>query len=78
VKKCLYAKYYEDFTQFSVAISGCLEDANVKYKEELDSLLTLRFQRFDKSEIMNVSRIPNDVNCCVPILYPSTPLLFAF
>jgi hypothetical protein len=53
-KKCLYAKYYEDFTQFSVAISGCLEDANVKYKEELDSLLTLRFQRFDKSQIMNV------------------------
>jgi len=35
-------------------ISGCLEDANVKYKEELDSLLTLRFQRFDKSQIMNV------------------------
>jgi hypothetical protein len=26
----------------------------VKYKEELDSLLTLRFQRFDKSQIMNV------------------------
>ena len=53
-KKCLYAKYYEDFTQFSVAISGCLEEANVKYKEELNSLLTLRFQRFDKSQIMNV------------------------
>jgi hypothetical protein len=53
-KKCLYAKYYEDFTQFSAAISGCLEDANVKYKKELDSLLTLRFQRFDKSQIMNV------------------------
>lgn len=53
-KKCLYAKYYEDFTQFSSAISECLEDANVKYKEELDSLLTLRFQRFDKSQIMNV------------------------
>jgi hypothetical protein len=53
-KKCLYAKYYEDFTQFSSAISECLEDANVKYKEELDSLLTPRFQRFDKSQIMNV------------------------
>jgi transposase len=53
-KKYLYAKYYEDFTQFSSAISEYLEDANVKYKEELDSLLTLRFQRFDKSQIMNV------------------------
>jgi len=48
-KKCLYAKYYEDFTQFSSAISGCLEDVNVKYKKELDCLLTLRFQCFDKS-----------------------------
>jgi transposase len=53
-KKCLYAKYYEDFTQFSSAIVECLEDANVKYKKELDSLLTLRFQRFEKSQIMNV------------------------
>jgi transposase len=53
-KKCLYAKYYEDFTKFSSAISGCLEEANVKSKKELDSLLTLRFQRFDKSQIMNV------------------------
>lgn len=52
-KKCLYAKYYEDFTEFSSAIEGCIKDANVKYKKELDSLLTLRFQRFDKSQIMN-------------------------
>jgi len=50
----LRTAYYEDFTQFSVAISGCLEEANVKYKKELNSLLTLRFQRFDKSQIMNV------------------------
>jgi hypothetical protein len=41
-KKCLYAKYYEDFTQFSAAISGCLEDANVKYKEELDGCIPLK------------------------------------
>ncbi len=53
-KKCLYTKYYEDFSQFSSARSGCLDEAPLKYKKELDSLLTLRFQTFDKTQIMNV------------------------
>ena len=53
-KKCLYGKYYEDFTQFSSAISGCLTDAHLRHKKELDSLLTLRFQHFDKTQIMTV------------------------
>jgi transposase len=53
-KKCLYAKYYEDFSQFSSAIFGCLNEAHVKHKNELDSLLTLRFQTFNKAQIMNV------------------------
>lgn len=53
-KKCLYGKYYEDFTQFSSAISGCLNDAHLQHKKELDSLLTLRFQHFDKAQIMTV------------------------
>lgn len=53
-KKCLYAKYYESFPEFSSAIYGCLNDAHVKHKKELDSLLTLRFQKFNKSQIMTV------------------------
>ena len=53
-KKCLYAKFYEDFSQFSTAISNCLDEANLKHKQELDSLLTLRFQTFDKTQILNV------------------------
>jgi len=53
-KKCLYGKYYEDFTQFSSAISGCLNDAHLQHKQELDSLLTLRFQHFDKAQIMTM------------------------
>ena len=53
-KKCLYGKYYEDFTQFSSAISGCLTDAHLQHKKELDSLLTLRFQHFDKTQIMTM------------------------
>ncbi len=53
-KKCLYAKYYQDFSQFSAAISGCLDQAHLKHKKELDSLLTLRFQTFDKNQILKV------------------------
>ena len=53
-KKCLYAKYYEDFPTFSSAISGCLNNAHLQHKKELDSLLTLRFQHFDQAQIMTV------------------------
>ncbi len=35
-------------------IYECLNDAHLKHKKELDSLLTLRFQKFNKSQIMNV------------------------
>ncbi|MBD2776595.1 IS630 family transposase [Iningainema tapete] len=53
-KKCLYAKYYQDFSQFSTAISDCLNEAHLKHNQELDSLLTLRFQTFNKAQIMTV------------------------
>jgi len=53
-KKCLYGKYYENFSDFSSAIYECLNDAHLKHKKELDPLLTLRFQKFNKSQIMNV------------------------
>jgi transposase len=53
-KKCLYGKYYENFSDFFSAIYECLNDAHLKHKKELDSLLTLRFQKFNKSQIMNV------------------------
>lgn len=53
-KKCLYGKYYEDFSQFSSAISGCLNDAHLHHAKELNSLLTLRFQCFEKTQIMTV------------------------
>ena len=53
-KKCLYAKYYESFDEFSAAISDCLTQPHIKYHLELKSLLTLRFQTFDKAQIMTV------------------------
>lgn len=48
-KKCLYSKYYQNFADFQQAITTCLHDAHQKYKDELDSLLTLHFQTFENA-----------------------------
>ncbi|WP_299466649.1 IS630 family transposase, partial [uncultured Microscilla sp.] len=48
-KKCLYAKYYENFDDFRKAIETSLEQANELYQTELESLLSLKFQSFHKS-----------------------------
>lgn len=53
-KKCLYSKYYGDFDSFKGAIADCLAQTDPTYKEELDSLLTLKFQSFKKSQIITV------------------------
>jgi transposase len=47
-KKCLYSKYYEDFSKFKTAISDCLTKTDTEYKKELDKLITHKFQLFDK------------------------------
>ncbi len=48
-KKCLYPKYYEKFPAFKEAIAKCLNEAQITYKSDLASLLTLRFQLFEKT-----------------------------
>ena len=48
-KKCLYSQYYEKFPAFKDAISKCLQETSTTYKADLDSLLTLRFQTFEKT-----------------------------
>ena len=53
-KKCLYAKYYSDFSLFCAAISDCLAQPHIQYKDELDSLLTLKFQSFKNTHIVSV------------------------
>ncbi len=45
-KKCLYAKYYEDFNQFQQTINQTLKKANSEFQSELESLLNLKFQTF--------------------------------
>ena len=46
-KKCLYSKYYETFTDFKQAIMDCIFETNGEYRQELASLLTLKFQTFE-------------------------------
>lgn len=53
-KKCLYARYYEDFSLFSTAIMDCLAQTHLQYKSELDSWLSLKFQTFEKAQIVTV------------------------
>ena len=48
-RQCLYSIYYENFQTFKAAITRCLEQTHTTYKQELDTLLTLQFQSFDKS-----------------------------
>jgi transposase len=51
-KKCLYSKYYEKFPAFKAAISKCLDETMTTHKSDLDSLLTLNFQLFEKAQFV--------------------------
>jgi len=51
-KHCLYSHYYADFTTFKTAISNCLAQTHTTHKSALDSLLSLRFQRFKKTQFV--------------------------
>ncbi len=53
-KECLYSEYYTDFTKFKTAIRDCLGQTHTTHKDALDSLLTLRFQTFEKPKSVTV------------------------
>jgi transposase len=53
-KKALYSKYYPNFASFRRAISDCLSQTHTTYKRELNSLLTLKFQVFKKSNFVPI------------------------
>lgn len=53
-KKCLYGKYYDSFDKFSTSISQFIKYAHIENKKEVESLLTLRFQTFNHTQIMNL------------------------
>jgi len=47
-KRCLYGKYYDDFTKFSTTIDSFIKTVHEEYKDELSTLLALNFQSFEK------------------------------
>jgi transposase len=52
-KKCLYSEYYESFDLFTKAIQGCLSKVGTdEYKSQLETLLTLKFQTFNKVQFV--------------------------
>ena len=51
-RKCLYSKYYADHAAFQQAIIECIEQSPNKFKEELASLLTLKFQTFKEVPVI--------------------------
>jgi transposase len=53
-KQCLYSHYYADFVSFKAAIVDCLSQTHSTHKADLDSLLSLRFQTFEKTQFIPV------------------------
>ena len=51
-KECLYSTYYASFGPFKAAIENCLNNTHTKHKPALDTLLTLRFQLFEKTQFL--------------------------
>ncbi len=51
-KEALDATYDEQFEQFAVGIDQCLDGLPTKYKGEMDTLLTHKFQRFGDVSIL--------------------------
>jgi hypothetical protein len=51
-KKALRGKHYKDFEEFQNAINECLGGVETKYKAEMESLMTLKFQTFDKDSFL--------------------------
>jgi transposase len=46
-KEALNSTYYEKFEDFSTAIDGCLDGLSTVHKEEMETLMTHRFQLFE-------------------------------
>lgn len=53
-KEVLYCKYYSNFSLFKQAIENCLSQTDKAHKKDLDSLLTLNFQVFEKCQLVPI------------------------
>jgi transposase len=48
-KEVLYSRYYATFAELQHAITSLLDNVHETHHEELDSLLTLKFQTFEQT-----------------------------
>jgi len=53
-KKCLYNQFYDNFEEFCKAIDECIEKGYNEYREELETLMTLKFQSFEKVQFLAI------------------------
>jgi len=49
-KECLYSKYYKTSAEFEAAIENCLSQIHTVKRQELETLITLKFQLFDSNQ----------------------------
>jgi transposase len=52
-QQVLYSRYYDSFPKFKAAIMGCINSTQSDDKRSLQSLLSLKFQIIEKSQILN-------------------------
>ena len=58
-KKCLYNQFYGDSESFCVAIDDGMANGYNEYREELKTLMTLKFQSFQNVQFLTVGSIEN-------------------
>ncbi|RMG69618.1 MAG: IS630 family transposase [Chloroflexi bacterium] len=51
-KKVLYAKYYDTPQKFHLAVTDFFDHVHLNYKTELKTLLSFKFQNFDKKKLI--------------------------
>lgn len=52
-KECLGCRVMEDYDAFTAAIDDCLDQLDSKHKQQMDTLLTLKFQLFDDVPVLS-------------------------
>jgi len=49
-KQVLYSRHYDKFAAFKESIDNCLRDLGTRFKSNMQTLMTLKFQLFSKTE----------------------------
>ena len=49
-KQVLYSTHYDKFASFKESIDSCLRDIGTRFKSKMQTLMTLNFQLFSKTE----------------------------